>query len=50
MALKDTFTIQDINLDKIDLLSDIKPKRLESYWERECAEHPSKNHCKIFCD
>ena len=50
MALNETFTIQDINLDKIDLLSDIKPKRLESYWKREYAEHPSKNHCKIFCD
>ena len=50
MALNDTFTIQDINLDKKDLLSDIKPKRLESNWKRECAEHPSNNYCKIFCD
>ena len=50
MALNDTFTIQDIILDKKDLLHDIKPKRLESYWNSECAEHPSNNHCKIFCD
>ena len=50
MALNDTFTIQDINLDKKDLLSNLKQKRLESYWNSECAEHPSKNHCKIFCD
>ena len=50
MALNDTFTIQDINLDKKDLLKDIKPKRLESYWQSECGEHQSNNHCKIFCD
>ena len=50
MALDDKFTIQDINLDKRDFLYDIKPKRLKSYWISECAEHPSNNHCKIFCD
>ncbi len=50
MALNDTFTIQDINLDKKDLLFNIKPKRLKSYWESECEKHPSNNHCKIFCD
>ncbi len=50
MALNDTFTIQDINLDKKDLFYDIEPKRLESYWNSECEEHPSNNHCKIFCD
>ena len=33
MALNDTFTIQDINLDKKDLLCNIKPKRLKSFWE-----------------
>ena len=50
MALNDTFTIQEINLDKKDLSYDIKPKELETYWYNECAEHPSNNHCKIFCD
>ena len=50
IALKDTLTIQDINLDKKELLFDINPKRLESYWYRERAEHPSDNHYKIFCD
>ena len=50
MALKDTFTIQEINLDKKDLSYDIKPKKLEAYWNNECTEHPSNNHCKIFCD
>ena len=50
MALNDTFTIQEINLDKKDLFFDTNPKRLEAYWNNECIEHPSNNHCKIFCD
>ena len=50
MALNDTFTIQEINLDKKDLSSDFKQKELEAYWNNECEEHPSNNHCKIFCD
>ena len=50
MPLNDTFTIQDIYLDKKDLLYEMKPKRPESYWRSDCAEHPSSNHCKIFCD
>ena len=49
MALNDTFTIQEINLDKKNLLFD-KLKEIEAYWNNECAEHPSNNHCKIFCD
>ncbi len=50
MALNDTFTIQEINLDKKYLLLDTNPKGLEAYWKNECTEHPSNNHCKIFCD
>ena len=50
MALNDTFTIQEINLDKKELSFDNKLKKIESYWNNECAEHPSNNHCKIFCD
>ncbi len=50
MALKDKFTIQEIILDKKELLYDFKPKELKTYWNNECAEHPSNNHCKIFCD
>ena len=49
MALNDTFTIQEINLDKKDL-SFNKLKKIEAYWNNECTEHPSNNHCKIFCD
>ena len=50
MALNETFTIQEINLDKKDLSYDTKSKKIEVYWNNECAEHSSNNHCKIFCD
>ena len=50
MALNDTFTIQEINFDKKDLSYSNKLKEIEAYWHKECAEHPSNNHCKIFCD
>ncbi len=50
MALNDTFTIQEINLDKKNLSFDNKLKEIEAYWINECTEHPSNNHCKIFCD
>ena len=50
MALNDTFTIQEINLDKRNLSFDNKLKEIEAYCDNKCAEHPSNNHCKIFCD
>ena len=50
MAKKDTFNIKEINLDKKDLSYDIELKEIEAYWNKECAAHPSNNHCKIFCD
>ena len=50
MALNDIFTIQEINLDEKDLSYDNKLKEIKAYWNNECAEHPSNNHCKIFCD
>jgi len=50
MALNDTFTIQEINLDKKNLTYSIELKEIEAYWDNECAEYPSNNHCKIFCD
>ena len=49
MALNDTFTIQEINLDIKNLSYDNKLKEIEAYWNNECAEHPSYKHCKIFC-
>ena len=50
MALNDTFTIQEINLDKKNLSFDNKLKEIEAFWINEFAEHPSNNHCKIFYD
>ena len=50
MALNDTFTIQEINLDKKNLSFDNKLKEIEAFWNNEFAENPRNNHCKIFCD
>ena len=50
MALNDVYNIQDIILDKKDLSYDSKLKGIEAYWNKECAEHPSNNNCKIYCD
>ena len=50
MALNDTFTIQEIDMDKKDLIYDIKAKELEDYWSNECEEHPTNNNCKVYCD
>tara|TARA_Y100000766_G_C18503518_1_gene410763 strand:- start:61 stop:243 length:183 start_codon:yes stop_codon:yes gene_type:complete len=47
MAVNDTFTIQEINLDKKNLSYDIEPKELEAYWNKECAEHPSNTTAKF---
>ena len=49
MALNDTFTIQEINLDAKNLSYDFKTKKLEDYWNKECEQHHSNNHCKTFC-
>ena len=49
MALNDTFTIQEINIDKKNLSFDNKLKVIEAYWNNECTEHPNKNHCMILC-
>ncbi len=48
MALNDTFNIKEIDLDTKDLSYDIKAKELEAYWKKECEQHLSNNHCKIF--
>ena len=50
MAQNDTFTIQEINLDRKNLSFDNKLKEIEAYWNKECAEYPSNNHYMIFCD
>ena len=50
MAPNDTFTIQEINLDKKENSYDIELKKIEAYWNNECAKHPSTNNCMIFYD
>jgi hypothetical protein len=43
MALNDTFTIQEINIDTKDLSYDIKVKELEFYWNNEGEQNPTDN-------
>ena len=50
MELNDTFTVQEINLDKKELAYENKLKEIEAYWNNECSKHPSNNNCKILCD
>ena len=50
MALNDTFTIQEINLDKKDLSNTNNFREIEANWNDECSKDPSNNYCKIFCD
>ena len=50
MAINDTFTIQEMDLDTKNFSYDIKTKELEACWNKECEQHLSNNHCKIFCD
>ena len=50
MALNDTFTIQEMEISKKDLSFDIKDKEFKVYWNNECEEHPTNNHCKVYCD
>ena len=50
MALKDKFTIQEINMAAKDLAYYIKEKEVEVYWSNECEKHPTNNHCKVYCD
>ena len=50
MALNEIFTIQEINLRVKDLSYNVKAKDIQIYWNNECAENSSNNHCKIFCD
>ena len=50
MALNDTFTIQEMNMDTKDLSYDIKVKELEFYWNNEGEQNPTDNHCKVLSD
>ena len=50
MALNDTITIQEMNMDTKDLSYDIKVKELEFYWNNEGEQNPTDNRCKVFSD
>jgi len=50
MALNDTFTIQEMDLDTKDLSYNIKAKEIEAYWNKECEKDASNYHFKIFYD
>ena len=50
MALNDTFTIQEMNMDIKDLSYDIKVKELEFYWNNEGEQNPTDNRCKVLSD
>ena len=50
MALNDTFTIQEMDMDKEDISCKINETKLETYWSNECGKHPANNHCKVYCD
>ena len=42
-ATADTWEMHDFNYQL--------PKReAKGYWIKECIEHPTNNHCKIYCD
>ena len=54
MKLANTFTILPRFLNAFNY-EDTKvetPKKeiMQSYWEKECLEHPTNNHCLIYCD
>ena len=50
MALKDTFTIQEINMDIKDLSYDMKEKELEFYCNNEGGQNPTDNRYKVLSD
>ena len=50
MALNDTLTIQEMDLNPKNLSYDINAKELEAYWNKESEKHPSNKPCKIFYD
>ncbi len=47
MALKDTFTIQEISLDEKDLAYDIKLKELEICWNKDFQSIQERTIAKL---
>ena len=50
MALNDTFTIQEMNMDTKDLSYDIKVKEFEYYWNNQGEQNLTDNRCKVLRD
>ena len=46
MKLFNQFTILKKNLRDLDYVT----KEETDYWEKECQEHPTKQHCLVYCD
>ena len=54
MKLANTFTILPRFLNAfnyVDTKVETPKKEIkQTYWEKECLEHPTNNHCLIYCD
>ena len=54
MKLANTFTILPRFLNAFNYVdSKVETPKKEikqTYWEKECLEHPTNNHCLIYCD
>jgi len=46
MKLFNQFTILKKNLRDLDYAT----KEKTDYWEKECQEHPTNQHCLVYCD
>ena len=46
MKLFNQFTI----LKKNERDLDYAKKNMANYWTRECEEHPTNQHCLVYCD
>jgi len=46
MKLFNQFTILKKNLRDLDYAK----KNRVNYWIRECEEHPTNQHCLVYCD
>ena len=42
-ATSDMWRMHDFNYQ-------LPKKELKNYWDLECIAHPTKNHCKLYCD
>ena len=60
MKLFNQFTILKKNLRDLDYAGNIMEETtrnldrdnllFEDYWKRECREHPTNQHCLVYCD